>query len=595
MKVPTLKQLAIQNLPVVEEQVHKVYTIRSAIDGEVILQTVPERAEQHLYNDTEGHEHQFSDFSPDIYDNSVIQQRIQEKLDQIKMQPPNLRLMESMVREYSQVFLAKNMKIDVKVSTMHHIETRGEPFKEAPQRLGAKQREILTKEVQNMINVGVIRKSSSPWASRLLVVKKPDGSWRPCVDYRKLNTMTKTDSYPLPYIDDLLFRLGGANIFSKFDLYSGFWQMPLNPSDAEKTAFTTPLGLFEWITMPFCLKNAPASFQRMMDEVLHEAVTMGYCMVYMDDIVVFSKTEQEHIEHVRRVFQLIDQANLRMKIEKCDFAQAEIELLGFTVSASGLTPFAHKCKAITEVQVAHTVRGIQSFLGLIRYYQRFVPQLSKLSQPLTDLLKKGRNPKTDWGIQHDQAIECIKQAFVSPEMLVNFDPNKQIVLHTDASDYALGAVLSHVDDDGEERPICYASKTLDKHQRNYTVTEKECLAVVWATELWRTLLLGKEFVVETDHAALRQILMDKTSTGRLARWALKLQEFDFWVKYRKGEENGNADFLSRVQQAGDLYSVYGIKMEARELTKDFLYMLLKRTQNCPKNARTKVSHGLHCL
>ena len=157
-------------------------------------------------------------------------------------------------------------------------------------------------------------------------------------------------------------------------------------------------------------------------------------MVYMDDIVVFSKTEQEHIEHVRRVFQLINQANLRMKIEKCDFAQAEIELLGFTVSASGLTPFAHKCKAITEVQVAHTVRGIQSFLGLIRYYQRFVPQLSKLSQPLTDLLKKGRNPKTDWGIQHDQAIECIKQAFVSPEMLVNFDPNKQIVLHTDASD-----------------------------------------------------------------------------------------------------------------------------------------------------------------
>jgi putative transposase len=181
--------------------------------------------------------------------------------------------------------------------------------------------------------------------------------------------MTKTDSYPLPYIDDLLFRLGGANIFSKFDLYSGFWQMPLNPSDAEKTAFTTPLGLFEWITMPFGLKNAPASFQRMMDEVLHEAVTMGYSMVYMNDIVVFSKTEQEHVEHVEKVITLINNANLRMKIEKCDFGQKEIDLLGFTVSASGITPFAHKCKAITEVQVAHTVKGIQSFLdssGTIR-------------------------------------------------------------------------------------------------------------------------------------------------------------------------------------------------------------------------------------
>ena len=161
------------------------------------------------------------------------------------------------------------------------------------------------------------------------------------------------------------------------------------------------------------------------------------------------------------------------------------------------------------------------------------------------------------------------------------------MLHTDASDYALGAVLSHVDDDGEERPICYASKTLDKHQRNYTVTEKECLAVVWATELWRTLLLGKEFVVETDHAALRQILMDKTSTGRLARWALKLQEFDFWVKYRKGEENGNADFLSRVQQAGDLYSIYGIKMEARKLTKDFSVYVIEEDPELSKECKDK--------
>ena len=323
----TSNELASQSLSAHNQQVRDIFTIRSAIDGEIILQTVPERAEKHVYNEVEGHEHQFSDFSLDIHDNSVIQQRIEEKLEQIKMQSPNVEQMQAMVRQNAQVFLAKNMKIDVKVSTMHHIETRGEPFKEAPQRLGAAQREILTKEVQNMINVGVIRKSSSPWASRLLVVKKPDGSWRPCVDYRKLNIMTKTDSYPLPYIDDLLFRLGGANIFSKFDLYSGFWQMPLNPSDAEKTAFTTPLGLFEWITMPYGLKNALASFQRMMDKALHEAVTMGYCMVYMDDIVVFSKTEQEHVEHVEKVIPLINNANLRMKIEKCDFGQKEIDLL----------------------------------------------------------------------------------------------------------------------------------------------------------------------------------------------------------------------------------------------------------------------------
>ena len=217
-------------------------------------------------------------------------------------------------------------------------------------------------------------------------------------------------------------------------------------------------------------------------------------------------------------------------------------------------PFPDRSEAIRKFEVPHTRTGILRFLGMVRYYQRFVPQLARLAQPRTKLLRKESDPKGDWGKEQNEAIGLIKDVFLSPDCLTHFAPSLPIILHTDASDFALGAVLSHfVEQNGiiVERPICYASKTLDRAQANYGVTEKECLAVVWATELFRTMLLGTEFVLETDHSALKQLLKDKTSTGRLARWALKLQEFDMVVRHRKGDLQGNADFMSRMRKQED--------------------------------------------
>jgi hypothetical protein len=395
------------------------------------------------------------------------------------------------------------------------------------------------------------------------LVKKSDGSWRPCVDYRRLNELTVRNNYPLPVIDDILASVGSGKVFTRIDLYSAFWQVPVKETDIPKTAFTCPMGLYEFVFMPFGLKNAPATFQCVINHVL--APVLGkFCVAYLDDVIIYSENEQEHAEHVKIVLDLLINAGLRIKIDKCDFGVTEMELLGFKVSDQGISPITERCVAIRDLSVEKSIKGIQSFMGLVRYYQRFVPRLAELSQPLTKLLRK-ENSISEWGPEQDQAVVKIKSSFLEPPLLSHFDPSLPTLLHTDASNYAVGAVLSQLHD-GVERPVCYASKTLDRAQTNYTVTEKECLAVVWATELFRTLLLGTPFTLETDHSALKQILTTKDSAGRLARWALKLQEYDMEVLYRKGTCQGNADFFSRIIDLGDGTHAVRLVVDEQEYT-----------------------------
>jgi hypothetical protein len=230
----------------------------------------------------------------------------------------------------------------------------GRPFKEQPSRLGNAQREILEKEIKGMLDVGVIQPSKSPWSSRLVMVKKPDGSLRPCVDYRRLNLQTKPNTYPLPVIDDLLGRVSEGKIFTQMDLYSGFWQIPMHPPDIKKTAFTSPLGLFEWKFMPFGLMNAPATFQAIMEKVL-APVLWKTCVVYIDDLVIFSQNEEEHLEHLAEVLKLLDEAGLRMKVEKCHFGVKRMQLLGFDFREDGMRPQEERALRIQQVQVTTSV------------------------------------------------------------------------------------------------------------------------------------------------------------------------------------------------------------------------------------------------
>ena len=302
--------------------------------------------------------------------------------------------------------------------------------------------------------------------------------------------------------------------------------------------------------MPFGLKNAPATFQSYMEKVLKDVLHI-FVEVYIDDIIIYSENEEDHAHHVQIVFALLEQANLRMKIEKCNFGVKRIEFLGFDLQPDGIRPLKERIANIVDAKVAKTRTGILKFLGLVRYYQRFIPHLAEISHPLTKMLRKEASMH-DWSHEQDEAIEVIKDMFRTTQVMAHFDPSRPTILITDASHYAMGAVLSQiVDEEGTERPICFSSKTFDRHQENYTVTEKECLAVVWATEIHQTLLKGITFTIETDHEALKYLISIKEPVGRLARWAMKLQEFDMKVKYRKGEENGAADYVSRLYEKPD--------------------------------------------
>ena len=300
------------------------------------------------------------------------------------------------------------MKIAGTGKTTHRIQLK-DNYKiqhYPPQRLGEKQKEAQEKEVIQLIEMGVIRRSSSTWAARMLLVQKPDGSWRPCIDYRGLNTMTVKDSYPLPIIDDVLAKVGTGKVFSKIDLFSGYWQVPIHKPDIQKTAFCTTSGLYEYIYMPMGLRNACATFQRMMEEVL-SPVLGKCCLVYLDNIAIYSPNENQHLKDIEEIFNLLRAAGLRMKVEKCSFFSKEMELLGFEITPRGVGPQQSKLKTIEQMKVLPTKTSIKSFLGLVRYYQRFVPCLSEKAVPLQDMLKNESKPD-DWNSTHDKAVKEMK-------------------------------------------------------------------------------------------------------------------------------------------------------------------------------------------
>jgi hypothetical protein len=287
--------------------------------------------------DPEGHEWQYYDPAPGDLKEEEVQALIHKRVEESSVDPARRAALLETILNRKEAFLTKGCPIKRLVGTCHEIEVTGRPFKEQPSRVSASQREVLEKEIKSMLSVGVIQPSKSSWSSRLVMVKKPDNSWRPCVDYRCLNQQTKPNTYPLPVIDDLLAKVSEGKIFTQMDLYSGFWQIPMNPADIEKTAFTSPLGLYEWKFMPFGLMNAPATFQAVMEKVL-APVLWKTCVVYIDDLVIFSQTEEEHLEHLAEVLKLLDEAGLRMKVEKCHFGVRRMQLLGFDFREDGMRP-----------------------------------------------------------------------------------------------------------------------------------------------------------------------------------------------------------------------------------------------------------------
>lgn len=392
------------------------------------------------------------------------------------------------------------------------------------------EREVET-QIEEMLEQGIIQPSSSAYNSPIWVVpKKLDNSginkWRIVIDYRKLNEITVDDKFPIPNIDSLFDKLGRAQYFTTLDLAKGFHQILVDEKDRAKTAFSTPQGHYEYIRMPFGLKNAPATFQRMMNHVLREYINK-ICVVYLDDILIFSTSFQEHIDSINKILDKLRKANLKIQVDKCRFFAKETEYLGHILTPEGIKPNDKKIAVIKNVNIPKTKKEIKSFLGLTGYYRKFIRDYAKVAQPLTKCLKKDSKICIN-DSRYKEAFGKLKSLITEHPILKYPNFSKKFTLTTDASQFALGAVLSQ-----EGHPLCYASRTLNEHEIRYSTIEKELLAIIWACKYFRPYLYGVKFTIQTDHRPLKWLDSLKEPNSKLQRWRIKLNEYEYDINTLK--------------------------------------------------------------
>ena len=410
------------------------------------------------------------------------------------------------------------------------------PVKVKSYRYPFSQKQQIEKMVQDMLQEGIIVPSNSPFSSPIILVKKKDGTWRFCTDYRALNAIIVKDSFPIPTIDELIDELHGAQYFSKLDLRSGYHQILVKEEDRHKTAFRTHQGLYEWLVMPFGLTNAPATFQCLMNEVFNK-LSRKCVLVFFDDILVYSPTWVTHLQHLEMVLQLLHENKLYAKLSKCSFGQHQVEYLGHTVSGKGIAMENSKIQAILAWPAPTNVRQLKGFLGLSGYYRRFIKGYAALAGPLTELLKKD---KFHWQEETSRAFAKLKEALTQAPVLALPNFSLPFELETDASEVGIGAVLSQ-----NSHPIAFFSKKMTSSMQNQSAYVREFYAVTEAVAKFRHYLLGHKFVIKTDQKSLRTIMDQKLQTPEQQKWLHKLLGHEFTIEYKPGKENVAADSLSR--------------------------------------------------
>jgi len=413
--------------------------------------------------------------------------------------------------------------------------------------------EFLEEEISKLLEDGIISPSESPWSAPVVIVKKKNGKLRLCVDYRQLNAVTIRDQYPLPRIDELLDSFKDCHYFSTIDLASGFWQVEMKPEDKPKTAFITKQGLFEFNVMPFGLTNAPATFQRLMNTVFREYIDK-FIVVYIDDTTIYSKTFEEHLIHLRMTFDKLRQAGLKVQPDKCHFGKTSLPFLGYIIGKDGIKPDPAKVEKVQNFPAPTNLTELRGFVGLASYYRRFIINFAKIASPLHKLFHKDQ--PYNWTSKQQAAFEELKKHLTTAPILTYPDFTKPFILFTDASTLGLGAVLSQKDNEGKERVIAYASRRVSNAEANYSITELECLAVVWAIKLFRPYLQSHiPFELITDHSALKWLVHKPNPPGRLARWIMTLRDYNFTVTHKKGKTHSNVDPLSRIPHTSDNSSI----------------------------------------
>ena len=397
----------------------------------------------------------------------------------------------------------------------HVIDTGdAKPVRCPPRRVPIAFAEEERQVIETMERQGIIRKSHTCWSSPLCLVRKKNGKVRPCIDYRAVNKVTQTDNFPIPRTRDCLDAVAGAKLFSTFDVTSSYHQIPVREQDIPKTAFITKYGLYEHCTMPMGMKNSSATFQRCMEAAL-QGLQWLTCLIYLDDVVVFASSFDEHVKRVDQVLDRVEKAGLKLKPDKCHLFEDQVHFLGHIISSEGVCPSPDNVAKILQFSVPKDVSQVRALVGMGSYYRRHIQNFSGMMKPIIDLTKKAK--KFVWTEQCQAAFEKLKTALVSPEIMAYPKDVGEYFLDCDSSDHAIGGVLSQIQE-GKERVIAYGSRILNKAERNYCVTDKELLALRYFIEYYRQYLLGRRFTVRTDHQALSYLFSFKEPKGKLARF-----------------------------------------------------------------------------
>ncbi|KAJ4817704.1 polyprotein [Rhynchospora pubera] len=424
------------------------------------------------------------------------------------------------------------------------LKDDSKPINLRPYRFSHFQKLEIEKIIEELLAHSFIQPSTSPYSSPILLVKKKDGTWRLCVDYRQLNDQTIKNKYPIPIIDDLLDELRGAQYFSKLDLRSGYHQIRMHPFDIPKTAFRTHDGLFEYTVMPFGLTNAPATFQSLMN-CIFKPFLRQFVLVFFDDILIYSPDLTSHLQHLQLTLQLLRENQLYAKLSKCVFATTQIEYLGFIISAEGVSTDPTKIEEMQSWPIPQNVKGLRGFLGLTGYYRKFIKHYGIISKPLTDLLKKD---SFCWNQEALTAFNNLKQDMTQAPVLALPDFSLPFTIETDACNVGIGAVLMQ-----NKRPIAYLSKKLGVRSQGLSTYEKEFLALLTAISKWRHYISPKPFVIKTDHISLKHLLEQKLNTAMQHKGLTKLLGLDYIIEYKKGSDNKVDDALSRREvHSGDI-------------------------------------------